>query len=175
MRDLFRQRMRWSRGLIQVTKSHRGLYFKKKSGAAGYFTLPTMSYWHFHALAVIFLIFLQIGLGYYYYFYVHGITFSLDVFLYFFYWFSLIGVANLAVQMFLGNYPATLLSVLTVILSLLTYFQYVCSFRFFGEKIGLRDAFAMVFMFPYWILLSIIQLVSFPEWFRKKGRNIWKK
>jgi cellulose synthase/poly-beta-1,6-N-acetylglucosamine synthase-like glycosyltransferase len=175
VRDFVRQRVRWVRGGIQIIKKYFDMFFNRRYPGVGFFTFPIMSYWYFHALTMGTLLFLQIFLGYYNFYYVHGNVFSLEVAKYFFFWFSIFGIINLAYQIFIGNFPLKLLYASNILLVLLMYAIYVFSVRWHKEKITLKDIIAYTFMFPYWILILMIQNYGNIQWFTKKGRNWWKK
>jgi len=175
IKDLARQRFRWLRGGIQMMKQHFDMYFNKKYFGSGFFSLPLMSYWYFHSLITGILIFLQVILGYYNYFYVYGNILSFNVLTYFFNWFSVFGIINLTYQTVIGNFPLTLLNFLNIIVVALNYAIYFYSIKWFKEKLTLKDLFAFIFMFPYWVFLMIIQIYSNIEWFSEKARNQWNK
>jgi cellulose synthase/poly-beta-1,6-N-acetylglucosamine synthase-like glycosyltransferase len=175
IKDLAKQRFRWLRGGIQMMKDHSDIYLNKKHFGSGFYALPLMSYWYFHSLVMGILIFLQIILGYYSYFYIYGNIFSFEVLKYFFYWSSVFGMINVAYQIIIGNFQLTLLHLLNMIVVLLTYAIYLYSIKWFKEKFTLKDLIALIFMFPYWVFLMIIQIYSNIEWFSKKTRNWWNK
>jgi len=173
-RHLLKQRMRWSKGGIQVIKDHRSLLFSRKLPGIGFFSMPVMGYWYFHS-AIIILIALQVLIGYNTYFLSTGTAFSIDVAQYFLLWFSVFGAINLAYNTLTGVWPMTLLAVENVLIVALTYMLMLYSIRWMGERLRLRDALAMVFMFPYWIIIMAVNLASNTEWFRRPGLNRWDK
>lgn len=173
-RHLLKQRMRWSKGGIQVIKDHRDLLFNRKLPGIGFFSMPVMGYWYFHS-AIIILIALQVLLGYNTYFLSSGTAFSIDVAQYFLFWFSIFGAINLAYNTLTGVWPMTLLAIENILIVALTYVLMLYSIRWMGERLRLRDALAMVFMFPYWIIIMAVNLVSNVEWFRRPGLNRWDK
>jgi cellulose synthase/poly-beta-1,6-N-acetylglucosamine synthase-like glycosyltransferase len=170
---LVRQRRRWTKGGIQVLKRHRSL--GRRNRGAGLFTLPIMGYWYFHALFIGTAILLQMALGYYTYFVYWGNGLSWDAGTFFLGWLSLYGIANLAWQMLAGNYPVTYLSVLNVAVVGMVYGLLLYSFWWFRERPTPRDAVALFFMMPYWLLVMAVQLLSNAGWFRSGGRNWWEK
>lgn len=169
------QRIRWVRGGIQIIKKHANMLFNRKYFSVGFFTLPMMSYWYFHALTMGTLLFLQIFLGYYSFYYVYGNVFSLEVMKYFFYWFSIFGVMNLAYQIVIGNFQLKLLYVLNILLVVLMYGIYIYAIRWNRERIRITDIIAYIFMFPYWLLILVIQNLGNIEWLKQKGKNWWRK
>jgi len=173
-RHLLKQRVRWSKGGIQVIKDHRSLLFSRKLPGIGFFSMPVMGYWYFHS-AIIILIALQVLLGYNTYFLSSGTVLSIDVAQYFLLWFSVFGAINLAYNTLTGVWPMTLLAVENVLIVALTYALMLYSIKWMGERLRLRDALAMVFMFPYWIIIMAVNLASNIEWFRRPGLNRWDK
>ena len=175
IKDLAKQRSRWCRGCIQVMKRHFDLFFNKEHVGPGFYTLPILSYWYFHALIMGILIFLQVFVGYYSFYYLNGNIVSFEVGKYFFYWFSIFGIMNLAYQIIVGNFSLKLLYVLNFLVVILTYAIYLYSVKWSREKITMRDVFSFVFLFPYWIFIMVIQGFSNIEWFISKAKNWWKK
>lgn len=173
-RHLLKQRMRWSKGGIQVIKKHKNILFSKKLPGIGFFSLPVMSYWYFHS-AMIIIILLQVFLGYNTHFLSQGTVFSIDVAQHFLFWFSIFGAINLAYNTLTGVWPATLLAVENILIIVLTYALMIYSVKWMGERPGLRDALAIIFMFPYWLVIMAVNLVSNVEWFRKPSLNRWDK
>jgi len=175
LKDLVKQRSRWCRGCIQVMKKHPNLFFNKKYFGPGFYSLPLLSYWYFHALIMGILLFLQILVGYYSFYYINGNIISFEVLKYFFYWFSVFGVVNLAYQMIIGNFQVKLLYILNLLVVTLTYAIYLYSIKWSKERFTIKDIFVFVFFFPYWIFIMIIQSLSNIEWFISKARNWWTK
>jgi cellulose synthase/poly-beta-1,6-N-acetylglucosamine synthase-like glycosyltransferase len=175
LKDLWRQRVRWTKADIQIAKRYRNMYFNRKRGGAGMFSLPVMTYWQFHACALIILIALQIILGYNQYFLSNGTVFSGEVAKFVFGWFSLFGIINLGVNTALGVWPLTLLSGLSIFAIAASYVLYIYSIFWLGEKPGIRDIVVFFFMFPYWLITMAAQVVGLAEWFRGEGRNWWEK
>jgi len=174
-RSLARQRVRWQRGTIQIIKRHKWLYFNKKVPGVGFFTFPLLTYWNFHSTFVLALLVLQILLGYNTYYLAAGQGLTMNAAVYFFNWFSVFGIINLAYQTIVGNWAPTLLSTLNIGIAASTYALYAYSLKWAGEKIGPKDIVAFIFLFPYWLLVLFFQAVSMSEWFRGEGRNIWNK
>ena len=173
-RHLLKQRFRWSKGGIQVIKKHKNLLFNRRFMGIGFFSIPVMGYWYFHS-AMIILIFLQVFLGYNTYFLANGVTFSFDVAQYFLLWFSIFGVINMGYNIFIGAWPLTVLSLLNMLIVLLTYSLMLYSIKWMGDRLKLRDVIAMIFMFPYWIVVMAVNLYSNLEWFRQPTLNRWDK
>lgn len=172
---LIRQRIRWTRGVIQIFKKHKGMLFRREHGGSSMYSLPLLFYYYFHSVFAGTLLALQIAGGYLEYFYFNGTLFSPDVAQYFFYWFSVFGIINLAYQTAAGNMGLSVLSALNIALVAVMYFLYVYSMIYFRERLRARDVISFVFFFPYWMLLMVVQLAGSREWVFGKWRNWWKK
>ncbi len=176
VRKWARQRKRWMKGGIEVIRNHKDIMFKKKFGACGFYPLPILTYWYLHSIIHGIVIFGQVLGGYYLWFVLNGTGVSLPALQYFIYWFSALGIVNLVYMMGTGMIPATPLLVMSVALTLLSYPLYIYPYFRFKEKFGLRDAAALFFIFPYWIMVLVIQSTSNINWFRSAaGRNWWVK
>jgi len=174
-KEWFRQRYRWNTGGIELAKSNLKFYFRKKFSGSSLYSLPIMTYWYFHALIMGIVLFCQIFGGYYQYFYAHGNVISFGVAQYFLYWFSVLGIINLGWQLAIGNWAPNTLMVLSLIITVLNYPLYLYPFKRYREKFGLRDLVVFFFLFPYWMLILIVQSYSNITWFRSGGRNWWRK
>lgn len=172
----YQQRKRWMKGGIEIIKRNKSFYFNREYGGGGFYSLPILTYWYFHSLVMGIIIFYQIFGGYYQWFWLNGAGFSLPALQYFVYWFSILGILNLVYQILAGAYVATPLMVLSITVTALNYPLYLYPFIRYRERFGWRDLFVLFFLFPYWILVLIVQTKSNTAWFRSpKGKNIWKK
>ena len=169
-----RQRKRWAKGSISIIKNNLDMYFNRKYLWSSFYSLPLMSYWYIHSFFMTIFISYYLIAGYYSSFYVFGTVISLDVLRYFFYWFSIFGIANLAYQILTGA-SMNLLIKLSILVNVLAYPLYVYSFVKWKEKLRIRDIGVLMFMFPYWMVIIFIQFFSNIEWFRNNQRNIWEK
>ncbi|HDD72729.1 MAG TPA: hypothetical protein ENG00_01400 [Candidatus Aenigmarchaeota archaeon] len=151
------------------------MYLKRRYEGSSLYSLPLLSYFYFHSLIIGTLLLLQIILGYFAYFYFNGTVFSFDVLQYFFFWFSVFGIVNLVYQIVIGNMSLTLLALLNILVVTLTYALYLYSMRYFREKPKIRDILAFIFLFPYWLMLMLVQAVNSTEWFFGRWRNWWNK
>lgn len=173
--ELAKQRLRWTRGGAQIIKMHSDMYLNKYYKGPGLYSLPILSYWYFHSVLMGIALTLQIILGYNSFFLIKGVVFSFDVAKYFFNWFSVFGIINLSYQILIGYFPLALLSILNITVMILTYMIIIYSMKKFREKITIKDVIALIFMFPYWFFVMIVQIYSNAEWFKSKSKNWWKK
>ena len=176
VRSWMRQRKRWMKGGIEVIKNHRTIILNKRFGNCGFYPLPILSYWYFHSIIMGIIIFAQIIGGYYQWFYLAGDLISLNVVQYFLYWFSFLGILNLAYLLITGLIPAGPLAIMSVIVTALAYPIYLYGFRKFNEPVRFQDIIALFFIFPYWILVLIVQVSSNIHWLiETQRRNWWTK
>lgn len=173
--ELARQRFRWTRGGAQVIKTHFDMFLNRRYKGAGMYSLPLLSYWYIHSVLIGIALVLQILLGYYTYFLSQGVTFSGDVALFLFNWFSIFGIMNVAWMSLIGAWQLSLLSAMNMLLLSATYLIFLLSIRRFGERFTLRDLIAFIFMFPYWLILLFIHGISNIEWAKRGGKNLWEK
>ncbi len=172
----FKQRKRWMKGGIEVIKNHKDIMFKRKFGMSGFYPLPLLTYWYFHSIVMGIVIFAQVFGGYYLWFVLNGAGISISALQYFLYWFSALGIFNLIYMIGTGMIPATPLLVMSILLTLLSYPLYLYPYKRFNEPFHWRDVIALFFIFPYWIMVLIVQLTSNINWFKSGiGRNWWVK
>ncbi len=176
VRSWVRQRKRWMKGGIEVIKNHKGIMFRRRFGSCGFYPFPMITYWYFHSIIMGIVIFFQVFGGYYSYFLAYGQGLSLGAAQYFLYWFSILGIINLIYMMVSGLIAPTPLLVMSVLLTTLSYPMYLYPYIRYRERFGIRDFVAFFFLFPYWMLLLVVQLVSNINWLGSAlGRNIWEK
>jgi cellulose synthase/poly-beta-1,6-N-acetylglucosamine synthase-like glycosyltransferase len=173
-KSLIKQRIRWSRGTIQVLKKNFKFLFSRKSEVMGVYSIPTIFYWYVHAMLFVPLTFYQIV----YYFYDSGMVnnpFCFSTLLYLFKWFSVYGMIDLTKNVILGIYPLTFVLFL-VIFSFYLSFIYTISLFLKYKKPDLKDFFVYFFFPPYNIFnLSIMFGSMGYEIFSRKSHNIWTK
>ena len=74
-----------------------------------------------------------------------------------------------------GIEPLTLLSLVGIVSTLLTYPLYVLAIAKYDKKIDLLHVVPFFFMFPYWLMIMFVYILCIPEIFRKHQYNRWKK
>ena len=173
--ELAKQRFRWTRGGAQIIKTHFDMFLRRKYRGPGMYSLPLLSYWYIHSVLIGIALVLQIALGYYDFFLANGVVFSMDVARYFFLWFSVFGIINVAWMVLIGEWSLTLLSALNMLLLTATYGIFLMALREFREPFTLKDLIAFIFMFPYWLVLLFVHSLSNVEWWKKRGSNWWEK
>ena len=165
------QRRRFSRGWITILKRHLRL---NKSFVEIY-TLPLALFWYFQALIMGVITIMNIAVGYYTYFLSKGIWMNWYVARFFLEWFSLVGLLRWFWNIASGMEPLTAFAAISLMASLLVYPLYVYAIVRFERRITFRDVLVLLFMFPFWFVLMVINVISIPEYFSKRQRNIWEK
>lgn len=171
VKGVIRQRMRFSKGTVNLLKRH----MKVNNAAIDIYTLPLLLFFYVQAIIMGGINLIQIFSGYGAYFLSKGIIFSFGVLQFLFEWFSLIGFFKWVFSIALGNAPISFLSALVIISALLSYPLYFYAIIKYDGKIDLWHIIPILFMFPFWIFVTFIYLLSIPETFKKNQYNRWKK
>ncbi len=179
LRSLIRQRLRWSRGTLQVFRKHSDVAFNRKYGAVGLYGLPTQMYWFFSGAISLPITLYQITNGYLSYFVKYNDLFSFNVFKYFFGWMSVYGMMEYAFNSFTGVYPMDAIFILCFLSFIIGMAYTILSLAKF-PGVNWRHFLAIAFYFPYSLLcLTFFLLPLFYELYpwRKKDSavNIWNK
>jgi cellulose synthase/poly-beta-1,6-N-acetylglucosamine synthase-like glycosyltransferase len=177
--SLVRQRIRWSRGTLQVVKKHSDVPLNMQYGAIGLYAIPTQLYWFIHGFISIPITAYQVLYGYMTYFVKYNDLFSSAVLNYFLGWFSLYGMFNYSYQTFAGVYPMTGVFILSFTsFALGTLYTILSIVPHSG--ISWRHVLVVLFYFPYSIFSLLIfmmplfpEIISFGE--KKKLVNVWGK
>jgi len=155
-----KQRMRWEIGTFQVIKKHFDMVFNRKHKGIGFYSTPTKIYWYIHSFVYLPVVSYQIFYGYFKYFFFKGIYFSFEVVKYFFYWFTVFGMADYTYNLITGVYPFDIISALImfVFISVTSFIFY--SLIKFSDRITLYHLIAFVFFFPYTLILILLRIFT---------------
>lgn len=156
---LIKQRVRWSRGTVQVIKKHRDMLLNKDHISVGFYSMPTQIYWFIHAVSYIPLTIYQIISGYFTYFVSYGNILSIEVLLYFTKWFTFYGMIDFMYNILIGLYPMNLLNTLVIIIFTLSYgFSIMAIYKF--SKFDIQTLTALFFFFPYVLAIVSVNMIS---------------
>jgi cellulose synthase/poly-beta-1,6-N-acetylglucosamine synthase-like glycosyltransferase len=156
----FKQRMRWEIGTSQVIKKHFDMVFNRKHIGIGFYSTPTKIYWYIHSFIYLPLVSYQIFYGYFKYFFFKGIYFSFDVVRYFFYWFTVFGMADYTYKLMIGIYPLDIIAALIIFVFIsVTSFIFYSLIRF-SDRITIYHLIAFIFFFPYTLILILLRIFS---------------
>jgi cellulose synthase/poly-beta-1,6-N-acetylglucosamine synthase-like glycosyltransferase len=165
------QRTRFAKGMLNIFRKHVQL----NSTIIDVYTLPLFMFFYVQAIIMGSFTIYQIVSGYITHFLAKDIIFSMTVLKFFFEWFSIIGFARWSVGVFTGQTPLTLITIVGIVSTLLTYPLYLLAIIKFDRKFDLRHAIPLFFMFPFWLLIMVIYTLMIPEIFKRKQTNVWKK
>lgn len=170
---LVRQRMRWNRGTIQTMKKHSDMFMKNDS--VGLYTMPTQLYWFVHAVIYLPVVIYQMMSIYFQYFVSYGNAFSLAAVEYFAKWFTLFGTLDFIAKVSSGIYPASDVNLLAIAaFALGNIFLAYSIIKFSG--FNFRSLIALVFFFPYCLLMLTVYIFSLAnEFFSKDRGEKWEK
>ena len=166
-----RQRFRFARGIIYIFKQH----LKLNKAVIDIYTLPLFLFNYLQAVIMGSFTLFNIISGYVVYFFAKSSIINLAVIKFLFEWFSLVGFTKWAGGLFTGSTPLTLFTIAGVFATLLTYPLYLYAIIKYAKKIEWRHFIALFFMFPFWLMIMLVYIMSLPEYFRKEQPNIWKK
>src|SRR3989338_7091 len=174
LRGFFRQRVRWSRGTLQVIRKHSDMLFRH--GAVGLYSMPTQLYWFVHAVLYVPLVFYQMIGGYYKYFVIYGNAITPDALIYFIKWITTYGMAEFIYNFALGIYPVNMANVATIVVFSLSYSFLILSLLRFPKKVTWEMIFAVLFFFPYSVCVLTINIYTiFYEMFSTTRGEKWEK
>ena len=169
--DIFRQRLRWSRGLIYLLKTH--LRFSTRF--IDWYTLPVLFVGYFSSLVLAPLSWHTIYQGYIAQFWDQGIILSPSVYLYLLDWASLAGTAQHSFHTFHGDYVTTLADKVGVMSSLLGISLFIVSIIRFEKKFTLRHLVPLFFLQPLYWILNIVSILAVPTVLSRTQNNLWSK
>jgi cellulose synthase/poly-beta-1,6-N-acetylglucosamine synthase-like glycosyltransferase len=170
-KGFFRQRFRFARGMLNLFRRHLRL----GKHAIDIYAFPLLVFFYMQAVIMGTITLYQLSTGYYNYFYSQGTLMSTGVVNFMIGWFTLYGFGRWTLDMITGLSPITIVSSVAVISSLLSYPLFLIAIIRFDKKFDLWHAIPFFFLFPFWLLIMIIYIISIPEWFKKEQYNIWKK
>ncbi len=152
IKEIIKQRTRWWLGGLQALNKHRKL-FSRKSNFSILFLFINQYWWTIYAFLAIPIIvyqynfWLSTNLG----------SFS-QLFWYTFRWFSLFGPVH--VLYMIPKWGISFISIFGVLSGIITSINLLISIKLFKEKQNLSNLVALLFYFPYTILLNFIIVLS---------------
>ena len=171
LKGFLAQRTRFIKGWIHVFKRHLRLGLN----ITDVYSLPLALFSYVQAIIMSVFIISQLYFGYMNYFFLKGVLFDFNVFVFFFQWFSIFGIINWIYNIILGNVVLTFFTFISLLTSLLSYPLYFISILKYDKKITVYHIIPLIFMFPYWFVIMILQVLNIGEWFIKYKENKWEK
>ncbi len=170
-KEFSRQRLRFCQGVINIISRHLRL----NTMAIDIYTFPILLFSYFQAVIMGSIMSYKIIHDYIVYFIDKGIIFNIHSLVFLVEWFSAIGFFHWVIKIIRGSEPLTVIAFLSIISTLMTFPLFFIAIIKYDKKITLKHIFALVFMNAFWFVVMMFQIVSFPEFFNKKRKNIWKK
>ena len=171
IKDFLRQRFRFARGMTNIFKRH----LKVNKTAIDIYTLPIFLFSYVQGVIMGIFIIYQMVSGYFVYFASKGIFLSFGVVRFFFEWLSIVGFVRWASSIFSGATPLTLITLMGIISTFLTYPLYLFAIIKYDKKITIWHIIPLCFMFPFWLFIMLVYTIAIPEYFKKEQYNIWHK
>ena len=175
VKSLIRQRLRWSLGSLQVMKKNFKFIFSRRSGAVGYFSVPTQFYWYIHAAVYMPIAIFLMLYGYNQYFLSSNVVVSLDVVKFFISWLTVYGIFDLIYNVFITHTYAMSLMIITVIIMYFVSLIYTILVFIKVSRPDIRALLVHIIIFPYSVLTLSPLVVSLFRFYFSKKRNVWTK
>jgi cellulose synthase/poly-beta-1,6-N-acetylglucosamine synthase-like glycosyltransferase len=151
--SLFKQRIRWNLGGLQVVIKNKKLLFNRNYHELGTYLLPSNFYWYPFVLIIVPLIIFQI---------LYWLPYQLDsvlkLFWYFFTWFSFAGPLN-SIYM-IPQWGFSIHTLLGILPAFITTSISLLSLKFFKEKIDIKNLIGVFFLFPYFFILNFTIILA---------------
>jgi cellulose synthase/poly-beta-1,6-N-acetylglucosamine synthase-like glycosyltransferase len=160
MRSLFKQRFRWTKGILQSILLHKN--FMRKSPSASYVLLVHM-FWFIVAMFSIPVI------AYNVLYWISPESSLLGIFYYLFKWFSFAGIINMIYM--IPVWGINVVYIFGIVAGILTFLLMLIALRRYREKIDARNFIGMFFYFPYTLLLNITLVGGVIYFIVKKGKG----
>ncbi len=164
---LFKQRVRWCKGGMQTIVQNRDM-FSLRYGFPLVFLFSMQFFWIAYSLFALPL------LGYQILYWLPYNTGSFyDLSFYMVRWFSLLGPAYSLYM--IPIWGLSVYTVFGVVAGIMTAIMMIIAFGRFGERIDLKSLSAIIFYFPYTVLLNIMMIGSYISYAASKGEGVFVK
>ncbi|MDD9952976.1 MAG: glycosyltransferase family 2 protein [Candidatus Woesearchaeota archaeon] len=170
VKGILRQRTRMARGMMHVFKKH----LQVNTTIIDLYTLPLFVFTYVQAVVMGCLMLYKIIGGYITYYAAKGVFLSVDVLRFFLEWLTVVGFVKWTWSVVVGIEPLTILSIVGIVSTLLTYPLYVLALVRY-DSIRLRHLVTIACMFPFWLFLMCVSIICIPELFNREQYNRWKK
>jgi len=158
--SLFKQRFRWTKGILQSIFLHKN--FIGKSPSASYVLLVHM-FWFIIAMFSIPII------AYNVLYWISPNSSLLNLLYYLFNWFSFAGIINMIYM--IPVWGINIVYIFGIVSGILTFLLMLIALRRYGEKIDARNFIGMFFYFPYTLLLNITLMGGVIYFIVKRGKG----
>jgi len=161
MHSLFKQRFRWTKGILQSIFLHKDIIGRSPSAS---YVLGVHFFWYVIALFSIPLIAYNVL----YWLPLNSAT-PVDTFLYFFRWFSFAGIIHMIYM--IPQWGINIVYIFGIIAGIMTFFLMYIALRRYGEKLNFRNFLGLFFYFPYTLLLNLTLIGGIFYFVIKKGKG----
>ncbi|MBL7206175.1 MAG: glycosyltransferase family 2 protein [Candidatus Aenigmarchaeota archaeon] len=160
----FKQRTRWSKGMLQVLVKHKDMFASPKYGLALSFIMFVHMFWYVYAFFALPLLFYQ-----FFFWLPYNIATLLDAGFYVLRWFSMIGPFYTLYM--IPEWGFNIYSVTAVLAGIITAVIIAIGLKSFNEKIQYKTIVSIFFYFPYTILLCIGTMLGVIKYIASGGRG----
>lgn len=161
VRTLFKQRFRWTKGILQSIFLHKDIIGRSLSAS---YVLGVHFFWYVIALFSIPLIAYNVL-----YWLPFNSATSFDVLFYFFRWFSFAGIVHMLYMT--PVWGVNIVYIFGIIAGIITIVLMLISLRRYGEKLDVRNFIGLFFYFPYTLLLNFTLIGGMANFIIKKGKG----
>jgi cellulose synthase/poly-beta-1,6-N-acetylglucosamine synthase-like glycosyltransferase len=170
-KEFSRQRKRFCMGVINMFSKH----LRINKLAIDIYTFPILLFGYMQAVIMGFFMLYNIILGYNQYFIQKGIFISYQSILFLINWLSIFGFINWVIRIFSGLEPLTIIAFFGIFSTFMTFPLFIIAIIKYDKKFNFKHLLAIMFMNTFWFIVMFYQIISFPEFFNRKRKNIWKK
>ncbi len=159
--SLFNQRMRWWFGVLIALVKNRRVLSKKRANPSIWFLYINQFWWTFYSIFSLPIFIYQIN-----YWLPKGPF--IEVFMYFFRWFSLLGPVYVLYK--IPEWGITLANIFGVTSGIISAGLIFASYHKFRRRLSLWELCVVFFYFPYTIIVNLIIVFSLGKYLLKKRR-----
>lgn len=153
LKNFVKQRIRWNSLIFQCIRDYKNVIFNPKYSSLGLYGLPITIFWFPFSLIIFPLITYQI------FYWLQFQKNLIEIFMYFFFWFSFFGNINYLHKVTFGIWQFHIASFLGVLSGILVFTLILISLIYFKNK-DIKDFLISFFVFPYFIFQSVIILLT---------------
>lgn len=163
LKEFFRQRMRWAKGMLQVLVKHRDMLASMDWIPLSFMMLVHV-FWYFYAFLSIPLLFYQ-----FFYWLPYNIATLVDAVFYVVRWFSMVGPFYTLYM--IPEWGFSIYSFCAVLAGIITATIIAIGLKLFREGVHYKTLLGIFFYFPYTILISISMIMGTGKYIRMEGRG----
>jgi cellulose synthase/poly-beta-1,6-N-acetylglucosamine synthase-like glycosyltransferase len=154
--SLIKQRTRWWTGVLQAMRKHRSASYKNirsRPSVPLIFVYLNQWWWSLFSIICFPMYIIQVL-----YWLPYNLATFTDTFMYLFRWFSLLGPAYVLYK--IPEWGINFYSIFGILSGVISVTFIIISVTIFKEAIRLREVLALIFYFPYTLVLNVIMMIS---------------